>query len=130
MSHPRLLAQRSDEPQAPFADLRAFERPVANQCVDRRGAKPPDATHASLIVRRQYWPAGARPKSHSTAIVTSSAPGVTGWAQVHQGNVAEINAATGKLRYDFFYIKYFSPWLDLLISAKTVGMTITGFGSR
>lgn len=57
-------------------------------------------------------------------------PGVTGWAQVHQGNVAEIGAATGKLRYDFYYIKHFSPWLDLLVAAKTVRIVLTGFGAR
>jgi lipopolysaccharide/colanic/teichoic acid biosynthesis glycosyltransferase len=57
-------------------------------------------------------------------------PGITGWAQVHQGNVAEIEAATGKLHYDFFYIKYFSPWLDVLIVAKTVGILLTGRGAR
>jgi lipopolysaccharide/colanic/teichoic acid biosynthesis glycosyltransferase len=57
-------------------------------------------------------------------------PGITGWAQVNQGNVAEIKAATGKLRYDFYYIKYFSAWLDLLIAAKTVRTILTGFGAR
>jgi lipopolysaccharide/colanic/teichoic acid biosynthesis glycosyltransferase len=57
-------------------------------------------------------------------------PGVTGWAQVHQGNVAEIKAATGKLHYDFYYIKYFSPWLDLLIAAKTLPVLLTGHGAR
>ena len=57
-------------------------------------------------------------------------PGVTGWAQVHQGNVAEVEAASGKLNYDFFYIKNLSPWLDLLISAKTLRIILTGFGSR
>jgi lipopolysaccharide/colanic/teichoic acid biosynthesis glycosyltransferase len=57
-------------------------------------------------------------------------PGVTGWAQVNQGNVARIEAATGKLQYDFYYIKYFSPWLDLLISAKTVYTVVSGHGVR
>ena len=57
-------------------------------------------------------------------------PGMTGWAQVHQGNVAEVEAASGKLNYDFFYIKNLSPWLDLLISAKTLRIILTGFGSR
>ena len=57
-------------------------------------------------------------------------PGITGWAQVNQGNVAEIKAATDKLHYDFFYIKHFSPWLDLLIAAKTVQIVLRGFGSR
>ena len=45
------------------------------------------------------------------------------------GNVAEIAAATSKLHYDFFYIKHFSFWLDLLIAAKTVRIILTGFGA-
>ncbi len=57
-------------------------------------------------------------------------PGITGWAQVNQGNVAEIEAATNKLHYDFFYIKYFSPWLDVLIVAKTMWILMTGHGAR
>jgi lipopolysaccharide/colanic/teichoic acid biosynthesis glycosyltransferase len=57
-------------------------------------------------------------------------PGITGWAQVNQGNVAEIEAATDKLHYDFFYIKYFSPWLDALIVAKTAWILLTGHGAR
>jgi lipopolysaccharide/colanic/teichoic acid biosynthesis glycosyltransferase len=57
-------------------------------------------------------------------------PGITGWAAVNQGNVAELRGATGKLHYDFFYIKNFSPWLDLLIAVRTVTIVMTGFGSR
>ncbi|MCG8670611.1 MAG: sugar transferase, partial [Pseudomonadales bacterium] len=38
-------------------------------------------------------------------------PGITGWAQVQQGWAAELKDVTGKLHYDFFYIKHFSPWL-------------------
>jgi lipopolysaccharide/colanic/teichoic acid biosynthesis glycosyltransferase len=57
-------------------------------------------------------------------------PGITGWAQVNLGNVAEVKAATAKLHYDFYYIKYFSLWLDLLIVAKTIRTMLTGFGAR
>ena len=57
-------------------------------------------------------------------------PGITGWAQVHQGNVAAIEAARLKLEYDFFYIKHFSFWLDAVIVAKTLRTVVTGFGSR
>ena len=35
-------------------------------------------------------------------------PGISGWAQVNQGNVAAVDAARRKLEYDFFYIKHFS----------------------
>ena len=57
-------------------------------------------------------------------------PGITGWAAVHQGNVALVDAATRKLEYDFFYIKHFSPWLDFLIVLMTIRTVLTGFGSR
>ena len=57
-------------------------------------------------------------------------PGISGWAAVRQGNVAEVDAATAKLRYDFFYIKNLSPSLDALIVAKTVWTMLTGFGAR
>lgn len=57
-------------------------------------------------------------------------PGITGWAAVHQGNVALVDAATRKLEYDFYYIKHFSPWLDFLIVLMTIRTILTGFGSR
>ena len=31
---------------------------------------------------------------------------------------------------EFYYIKNFSPWIDLLIVARTVRIVITGFGSK
>jgi lipopolysaccharide/colanic/teichoic acid biosynthesis glycosyltransferase len=57
-------------------------------------------------------------------------PGVSGWAQVHQGNVAAIAAARRKREYDFFYIKHFSFWLDAAIVLKTLRAILTRFGSR
>lgn len=57
-------------------------------------------------------------------------PGITGWAQVNQGNVGDVEAAMTKLHYDFYYIKYFSPWLDVMITVKTIAIMLTGFGSR
>ena len=57
-------------------------------------------------------------------------PGITGWAQVNQGHVAEVEQVHRKLQYDFYYIKYFSPWLDLLILVRTVKTLMTGFGAR
>ena len=47
-------------------------------------------------------------------------PGITGWAQVNQGHVAEIADIKQKLQYDFYYIRNFSLWLALLIIMKTV----------
>ena len=57
-------------------------------------------------------------------------PGITGWAQVNQGHVAEVNEIYLKTQYDFFYIKYFSPWLDVLIVFRTVKTMLTGWGAR
>ena len=57
-------------------------------------------------------------------------PGISGWAQVNQGHVAEVNEVHLKLQYDFFYIKYFSPWLDILILFRTVKTMLTGRGAR
>lgn len=57
-------------------------------------------------------------------------PGISGWAQVNQGHVSEVGEVDEKLQYDFYYIKYFSPWLDLLIFLRTIKTMLTGFGSR
>lgn len=57
-------------------------------------------------------------------------PGISGWAQVNQGHVAAVDEVHLKLQYDFFYIKYFSPWLDLLILFRTVKTMMTGWGAR
>ena len=57
-------------------------------------------------------------------------PGITGWAQVNQGHVTDMSAVNGKLQYDFYYIKYFSPWLDALIALRTVRILFTGIGAR
>lgn len=57
-------------------------------------------------------------------------PGISGWAAVHQGNVAMVEAAKVKLEYDFYYIKYFSFWLDFLICVKTIQMIFSGIVSK
>jgi lipopolysaccharide/colanic/teichoic acid biosynthesis glycosyltransferase len=57
-------------------------------------------------------------------------PGISGWAQVQQGYAAKIRAVTDKLHYDFYYVKYFSAWLDVLIVLKTVRTILTGYGAR
>jgi len=57
-------------------------------------------------------------------------PGISGWAQVNQGHVAEVDEVRRKLQYDFYYIKYFSPWLDLLILLRTIKTIFSGRGAR
>ncbi len=57
-------------------------------------------------------------------------PGISGWAQVNQGYVSGVDGINTKLQYDFYYIKYFSPWLDILILFRTIKTMLTGYGSR
>lgn len=57
-------------------------------------------------------------------------PGITGWAAVHQGNVGDIEAASIKLEYDFYYIRNISVWIDLLITLKTFKVIFDGMGNR
>jgi lipopolysaccharide/colanic/teichoic acid biosynthesis glycosyltransferase len=57
-------------------------------------------------------------------------PGISGWAQVNQGHVADLESVFEKLHYDFYYIKNFSAWLDLVILAKTLRTVMSGFGAK
>jgi exopolysaccharide biosynthesis polyprenyl glycosylphosphotransferase len=56
-------------------------------------------------------------------------PGLTGWAQVRQGYANSLEEETEKMRYDLYYIKHMSVWLDLRILFATVLTVTTGRGS-
>jgi UDP-GalNAc:undecaprenyl-phosphate GalNAc-1-phosphate transferase len=57
-------------------------------------------------------------------------PGLTGWAQVCQGYAGDLLETKRKLEYDLYYVKHLSLWFDLLIVLKTIGVVLSGFGSR
>jgi len=57
-------------------------------------------------------------------------PGITGWAQVVHGYAADADDTRVKMEHDFYYIKHFSLWLDILIVIKTIRTVLTGFGAR
>ena len=57
-------------------------------------------------------------------------PGISGWAQVNQGHVAEVDEVDEKLQYDFYYIKNLSYWLDIIIVLRTAKVMLSGFGSK
>lgn len=57
-------------------------------------------------------------------------PGLTGWAQINQGYVGDLDSTKIKVQFDFFYIKNLSLSLDLLILFKTVRIVLTGMGAR
>ncbi|PYN32093.1 MAG: polyprenyl glycosylphosphotransferase [Candidatus Rokuibacteriota bacterium] len=53
-------------------------------------------------------------------------PGITGWAQVRYGYANSIEEEMEKIRYDFYYLKHMSFWLDLRILFETVKIVLTG----
>ena len=56
-------------------------------------------------------------------------PGVTGWAQVRYGYANNIEEETEKMRYDLYYIKNRSLWLDARILLETIGIVALGRGA-
>lgn len=67
------------------------------------------------------------PNYHGRHVVK---PGITGWAQVRHEYTASVEGARDKLAYDLYYIKHFSPLLDLAIVVLTVRVALLGIGSR
>jgi sugar transferase (PEP-CTERM system associated) len=57
-------------------------------------------------------------------------PGLTGWAQVRFPYSVTLEDVTEKMRYDLYYIKHMSLWLDLRILADTVKIVLFGRGAR
>ena len=55
-------------------------------------------------------------------------PGVTGWAQVCYPYGASVEDSLMKLKYDLYYVKNFSIFLDLKIILKTVKVVLFGQG--
>src|SRR5438876_1195089 len=57
-------------------------------------------------------------------------PGITGWAQVRYRYANSIDEEMEKIRYDFYYLKHMSFWLDLRILFETVKTVFSRSGSR
>ena len=57
-------------------------------------------------------------------------PGITGWAQTRFGYSVSLEQVTEKMRYDLFYIKQMSLWLDLRILIDTVKIVLFGRGAK
>ncbi|HUD70344.1 MAG TPA: exopolysaccharide biosynthesis polyprenyl glycosylphosphotransferase [Dongiaceae bacterium] len=53
-------------------------------------------------------------------------PGVTGWAQVRYRYANTLQEESEKMRYDLYYIKHRSLWLDLRILARTARVLLVG----
>ena len=51
-------------------------------------------------------------------------PGITGWAQVNYPYGTSIHDTYNKLSFDFYYLRNFSIFLDLLILLKTLRVVL------
>lgn len=51
-------------------------------------------------------------------------PGLTGWAQVHYDYGNTVEDAIYKLQYDFYYVRYWSIWLDIYTMFQTFSVVL------
>ncbi len=63
------------------------------------------------------------------ALRSAVRPGVTGWAQVRYGYANNLKEETEKMRYDLYYVKHLSLWLDLRVLFDTVKVVLFGLGA-
>jgi exopolysaccharide biosynthesis polyprenyl glycosylphosphotransferase len=56
-------------------------------------------------------------------------PGLTGWAQIRYRYANNLAEETEKMRYDLYYIKHRSAWMDLQIIPATFKAIIAGHGA-
>jgi exopolysaccharide biosynthesis polyprenyl glycosylphosphotransferase len=80
------------------------------------GPRPHPVSNFELFTRNipYYW------------VRSSVRPGLTGWAQVRQGYANSLAEETEKMRFDLYYIKHMSAWLDLRILFHTVQAILSG----
>mgnify|MGYP000182466275 CR=1 FL=1 len=57
-------------------------------------------------------------------------PGITGWAQIHQGYAASVEESATKLSYDLYYVRNHSLLLDIDILLRTAFVMAARIGSR
>ena len=57
-------------------------------------------------------------------------PGITGWAQIHQGYAASVEESATKLSFDLYYVRRHSLLLDLDILLRTAFVMAARIGSR
>jgi exopolysaccharide biosynthesis polyprenyl glycosylphosphotransferase len=83
------------------------------------GPRPhPTSNHAVFMEHIAYY--GLR---------STVRPGVTGWAQVRYGYANNLEEETEKMRYDLYYIKNWSLWLDARIALETIAIVLFGKGA-
>jgi exopolysaccharide biosynthesis polyprenyl glycosylphosphotransferase len=94
------------------------------------GPRPHPATNFTLIatVARNAPERGTEIPYYSLRSLVR--PGITGWAQVRYGYANGIEEEIEKLKYDLYYVKHHSLWLDLRIVFETIRTVLMGQESR
>ncbi len=60
---------------------------------------------------------------------TKVRPGLSGWAQVRYRYANNLEEEIEKVKFDLYYVKYRSFWLDLRILFRTLRLCVTGGGT-
>lgn len=90
------------------------------------GPRPHPASNLSLfvLVSRNTPECGFQIPYYSLRSMVR--PGITGWAQVRYRYANNLREEIEKLRFDLYYVKHYSIWLDLQILFETVAVVILG----
>ena len=78
----------------------------------------------TLVVRNLNEKTGAAVSYYTLRSIVR--PGLTGWAQVRYRYANNLEEEIEKLRYDLYYVKHASVWLDLRILVETFTGVVTG----
>jgi len=94
------------------------------------GPRPHPATNVELftLVSRNAPECGAQIPYYELRSMVR--PGITGWAQVRYRYADNLDEEMEKMRYDLFYIKHQSVWLDLYILFETIRIVLFGHRSE
>lgn len=94
--------------------------------MDVVGPRPHPVTNFSLFVTvlRNTPECGEQIPYYS--IRSMVRPGITGWAQVRYRYANNLEEEIEKMRYDLYYVKHRSLWLDLRILADTAKTVLSG----
>ena len=94
--------------------------------MDLVGPRPHPVSNFSLFVTvlRNSPECGEQIPYYS--IRSMARPGITGWAQVRYRYANNLEEEIEKMRYDLYYVKHRSFWLDLRILADTVKTVLGG----
>lgn len=90
------------------------------------GPRPHPASNYGLftLVSRNIPECGEQIPCYS--LRTLVRPGITGWAQIRYRYANDLDEEMEKLRYDLYYVKHYSVWLDLRILLETIRVVLLG----